>query len=492
VNARARAGLALSFALGLAGCITTPIEKRDWLAVRTAHYEIWSSLGAGETERLAVELERFRGAVSYVWGSALPEEPARTRVYAFDDRSFPRKFAYEHQRSFLLPRQRGDVIVLRTGGGWEEDAWTELKLQYARRLIWNASPTALPPWLEEGLPQFASTVVVSGKGAFVGTVRDDHVRTLRESEWIPFDRLLDAADLDGWSMRDREVLEAESWAICHYLMLGPDHRNSVQTGLERFRALLREGAAPREAAGFALDGPEQNAVYRHVVRNQFDAAKVNLPLRGPGLTPRAVPLAEILTELGELSLAIGAPAQARDYLEDAIESQPGSARALAALGTALAAERDFAGAEERYRAALAADPEDAQVELGYAHLLAARARDAGDGEARAQLVNAAREHYQKSRSLAGSLPEADAGLAETYLFAGEDPAKGRIALRAARAALPGDAELANLDARLAIAEGDSAAARRTATLLVARARSTTELEAARALRDQIDVRAAIR
>ena len=413
-------------------------------------------------------------------------------MYAFDDRNFPRKFAYQHQRSFLLPRLRGDVIVLRTGGGWEEDAWTDLKLEYARRLLWNASADAQPPWLEEGLPQLASTVVIRGQGAVVGAVRDDHVRTLRESEWIPFERLFGAADLAGWPNRDREVLEAEAWAICHYLLLGPDHRGSAQADLARFRALLREGTAPADARRSALGGPDQNAVYRHVVRNQFDSAKLSLPMRGAAPASRDVSLSEILTALGELSLAIGENAQARGYLERAIEREPGSARALAGLGAALAAERDYAGAEERYRAALAAAPDDALALLGYAHLLAAHARDVGDSARRTELVREARDHYQKSRELAGSLPEADAGLAETYLIEGEDPAQGRAALLPARAALPADAELARLDARLAIAEGDSGAARRTATLLVTRARSASELEAARALLDQVDVRAAIR
>jgi hypothetical protein len=180
----------ISLAWGFAGCITTPLEKRDWHAIRTAHYEVVSSIGVDQTERIATELERFRGAVAYVWGIALPDQPMRTRVYAFDDRSMPRKFAYQYQRSFLIPRLSSDVIVLRTGGTWEEDAWTELKLDYARRLMWNASPDVLPPWLEEGLPQLASTIAIGGKGAIVGSVRDEHVHTLRESKWIPFDRLL--------------------------------------------------------------------------------------------------------------------------------------------------------------------------------------------------------------------------------------------------------------------------------------------------------------
>jgi len=90
----------------------------------------------------------------------------------------------------------------------------------------------------------------------------------------------------------------------------------------------------------------------------------------------------------------------------------------------------------------------------------------------------------------GALPEADAGVAATYLLAGEDLTQGRKLLRTARAALPGDPELARLEVQFAIAAGESDAARRTAVLLLTRARDTSELEAAQALLDQIEVRAA--
>jgi len=481
---------ALAFALGLAGCTSIPFEQREWRAVRTAHYDIVSSIGDEETAHLAVELERFRGATEYFWGSAIPAEPVRTRVYAFDDRDLPRKFAYQHRRSFLLARQRGDVIVLRTGGGWQEDAWTDLKLEYARRLLWNASADVPPPWLDEGLPQLASTIEIRGSGAVVGAVRGDHVEKLHETPWIPFERLLAANDLVGWSTRDRDTLEAESWAICHYLWFGIRSRSAVGHRVARFRQLLQEGTPPAEAADTALGGPPQDSVYRHVVDKEFQMANLNLPLRGGAPATRPLSAVEVLTELGALSLAIGESAQARGYLERAIEEESGAARALAVLGDALAAERDFAGAEQRYREALAADPDDVVALLGLANLLAAQARDSTDGARRAELVREARGHYEKSRALAGALPEADAGLAATYLLAGEDRTQGRKLLRTARAALPGDRELARLEVQFAIAAGESDAARRTAVLLLTRARDTSELEAAQALLDQIEVRAA--
>ena len=144
---------ALAPCLALASCITTPLENREWLALRTAHYDILSSLSESESERLAVEVERFRAAAAFVWGSEIPAAPARTRVFAFDDRGLQRPFALPLQRSYLLARQRGDAIVLRTGDGWSGDARTPLRLDVARRLYRNASAQELPPWLDEGLAQ---------------------------------------------------------------------------------------------------------------------------------------------------------------------------------------------------------------------------------------------------------------------------------------------------------------------------------------------------
>src|SRR5262249_5875969 len=155
---KSRPLLGLTICLALAGCVSTRLENRDWVRIQTAHYDVWSSLSTEDSMRLARDLEHFRAATEFISGQAIPATPLPTRVWACDDRGVGRPFSYRSQRSYLLTHQPGDVLVLRTGGGWEGDAWDELKLAYARRLLWNASPDALPPWLDEGLPQVASTL----------------------------------------------------------------------------------------------------------------------------------------------------------------------------------------------------------------------------------------------------------------------------------------------------------------------------------------------
>jgi hypothetical protein len=89
---RAASGLALC--LALAGCLTTPLEQREWVEVQTGHYDVWSSLGPEESVQLAVDLEHFRSATEFISGRAIPAPALTTRVYAFDDRGIGRVFAY--------------------------------------------------------------------------------------------------------------------------------------------------------------------------------------------------------------------------------------------------------------------------------------------------------------------------------------------------------------------------------------------------------------
>jgi tetratricopeptide (TPR) repeat protein len=487
-----RAALPLVFCLALAGCITTPLEERDWVRIQSQHFEVWSSLDANASMQIAVELERFRAATEFISGHTLPETTLPTRVYAFDDRGIGRPFSYRSQRSYLLTRQPGNVIVLRTGGGWEGDAWTSLKLDYARQLVWNASSVPLPPWLDEGLPQLASTLESRDEGATAGALRTDHVDTLRDSQWIPFERLLAATDLTGWSGLERGIFEAESWALCHYLTF--DDGGIVPPGsLARFRSRIADGAEPGAAAReeFGELMKLQHDVWRAVRAAEFGESKLRIRWRGMKPVSRAVAQPELLEQLGALAASIGNNELAAEMLERSLEPGPGSARALARLGDVLDSRGDRAGADARYAAALAAAPDDAVIHLSYANLLRARAAS-GDPAERDSLAELARSHYARSIALEDGLAESHAGFAATYLVDGQDPGGTLEHTKTARKLLPGDPEIGLLSARIELALGEREAARRDAARELSRARSATDLEAARALLAQIDDRASIR
>jgi len=491
---KSRPLLGLTICLALAGCVSTRLENRDWVRIQTAHYDVWSSLSTEDSMRLARDLEHFRAATEFISGQAIPATPLPTRVWAFDDRGVGRPFSYRSQRSYLLTHQPGDVLVLRTGGGWEGDAWDELKLAYARRLLWNASPDALPPWLDEGLPQVASTLEGEGEGAVAGAVRADHIRALRDSQWISFDRLLGAKDLAGWSNLERELFESESWALCHYLSFGKGRKPGPDGAIARLRARIREGESAGEAARAELGdlGRLQRDVLRGVrTTTDLDEGVLRIPWAGPHPAPRAVPRQEVLAELGGLALAVGKLKRAANFLEPASKQDPSSPRLLASLGDLREGWADRAGADARYQAALDAAPGNAVLHLRYADLLRARA-ETGDPAQRAELAARARSHYARSLELEDGIPESHAGLASTYLLEGEDPEGALAHARAARSLLPGDPAIGLLAARLELAVGDREVARRDAAREMSRARTASDLEAARSLLAQIDERAELR
>ena len=324
----------------------------------------------------------------------------------------------------------------------------------------------------------------------MGALRSDHVRTLRREHGCRSRRLVSASDLSGWSMLDREMFEAESWALCHYLLISEERRGEGQADLARLRALLADGAAPGDAASATLGDGLQTRVFRHVTARELDSFTTRIQRVGSSSTElRDVPVREVLEELGSLSLAIGALKQGSDYYDRVLELDASSASANAGMGDALVALNDLDGAQAHYQTALDAAPDDPLVQLGAGHVSLARARATGDAAARAELVRDARDHYQRSLALAGSLPEAYAGLARTHLIDGEDADAATQSWESAHELLPGDAALESLGVELALARGDRDEARRLASRLHTRARGTTEVADADALLGRIDARA---
>jgi tetratricopeptide (TPR) repeat protein len=482
------AACSLAACLALAGCVTTPLQNRPWVAIETQHFEIWSSLGAEDSLHLAVDLERFRAATGFIAGREIPAEAIRTRVFAFDDRGIGRPFAYQSQRSFLLARQPGDVIVLRTGGGWEGDAWAPLKLAYARRLLWNSAPESEPPWLDEGLPQIASTLTSRDQGALAGALRQDHLETLRGSQWLPFDRMIGAADLSTWSALERATFEAESWALCHYLTFGARPGALPEGTIARYRARLRAGDPPGPAARAEFGDLRelQRDVYSVVRSAEFPEGVMRI--RWTGIRPqvRDVAREEVLAQLGGLALAVGETEVAAQFLEPRKSAAPSSPGALASAGDLAESRGDLATADARYAAALAGAPDDPVLPLRYADRLRARAENGSDAAQRDPQATRAREYYARSLALSSGLAEAHAGLASVYLVDGGDPAGSLDHARTARRLLPGDGEIALRSARIELALGDRATAREVAARAMSRARSTPELDAARSLLAQID------
>ncbi len=471
----------------------TKLQDRPWVLVETPHFEVVSSLDGEATLELAQDLETFRRAVEFTAGVSLDAPPVRTRVYAFDGRSFSRPFDLRGEPGYFLPSLDGGVMVLRTGDGWRGDATEALRHDYAHYLLRNHDGLGHPLWYDEGLAQFASTIDVSDGGAEIGRLREDHVRLLRDRSWVSLDHLLETPHLEGWGSRDRQLYEAETWAFVHSRIAAYRDRGRLRRELGLYERHLASGIGHDHAVLRAFGEPGaklRKKLARYVRQERFDSATVRLQGSWKAEEARPRPLAkdELLTELGWLSIALGRSVQADRYLESALRANPRNARAHTGLGAAATLRGDWAAAKPYYGRALALAPDDPQTRLEAALFYLAQAEQTEDAESRTQLASLAREHLVRARELDRFRPGTHASLAASYLLDGEDAAQAQSSLEQARNLLPSSLEIELLRARLSLEHGLPLTARRLARNVRARTHSKELAEDAGRLLDEIEAR----
>jgi tetratricopeptide (TPR) repeat protein len=439
--------------LVLIGCVTTPLSERDWIELRTTHFEIVSSLGEDATLELARDAELFRSVTEFAIGGPLRAPAVPTRIYAFDGRGITQPFAVRGARGHFQPTLREGLIVLRAGGGWGGDATESLRHAYVHYLVHNQEGFGQPLWLDEGSAQFLSTGDPKGDHVELGRIREDHVRFLRGQTWMPLIRVLRAEDLEGWGSRERQTFSAESWALVHYLNLGLEGsgRGPAELGgyLRRVAGGVPHERALREA--FGVGSTDLDRTLRRYVRgDRFDSVELRFGHDEGVGTPQTRPLArdEVVTRLGWLSISLQRGERAQRYFETAVSSDPSNARAHAGLGAAERLGGRWDAALPHYERALALAPDDILVQLDVGAYYHSRAGEAGNAETRAQLVALARRHYARSSELDDSLPEAHAMYGATFLLEDEEAERGLEALERANRLLPASLEIKLLLAQL--------------------------------------------
>jgi tetratricopeptide (TPR) repeat protein len=480
------AGLAL-----LLGCVTTQLPDRNWVEVRTPHFEIVSSLSAEATSALARDAELFHSAAEFVMGAVFPTPAVPTRIYAFDGRGFERPFDVRGEPGYFLPSLRAATIVLRTGDGWRLDATERVRHEYVHYLLRNLGGFERPLWFDEGSAEFLSTVEVKDGHVDLGRFREDHVNLLRDQPWVPLIRILQTQDLEDWGPRRRQVFDAESWAFVHYLNFARGERGRGQEQLARYFRRIAEGAsherAVEQAFGVGSSGLDRE-LHRFVRGDRFDSVAFRLRSSEPPGASGMRPLArdEVLTRLGWLSISLARAKQARRYFEQAVAAEPRNARAHAGLGAADAFGGRWEAAIPHYQQALGIAPDDVRNQLDTGAYYHGRARATVDAEARASFAALARHHYTRSWQLGDPLPEAYAMYGATFLLEGQQAERALEPLEAANRMLGSSMEIKLLLARAYARLGRPRQARAQAVAVLSRTHDAATRDEARDLLTRID------
>jgi tetratricopeptide (TPR) repeat protein len=440
---RMRSAVVLAALVVSLGCASLPILEQSWVEVETPNFRILSSLPEADALALARELELFRSVVQVAIGKQIPASPVPLQVFAFDGPNSYRSFGYPEVAGYFADSAREGTVVIADWRRRTFGARQILQHEYVHFALRNHSLQAYPPWYDEGLAEFLSTIQVREGQVEIGRVPEPYV--VSYSGWVPLEEVLALRNFEGLSSWQISAFYTESWAFVHYLNLGRGESNP-RAEIARYLEALREGTSEEEAVRQAFgesSGTLGHKLAKYLERGRYNFVTVGVDKFDPGAAPRARALsrAEVGRALGHLSNEIERFDQGQRYYQAVLAEDPTDAAALVGLADALAGQDRWSEADVRYEAALARAPDDALAHLDYANALRARAEAADDEEERTRFAGKAREHYVESWKLDDSIPETYANYGATFLLDGEDADRGLEALEHAHRMLPASVEI---------------------------------------------------
>jgi tetratricopeptide (TPR) repeat protein len=330
-------------------------QPRDrWLELQSPHFVVVSNAGEEKARQVSEEFERVRSVLHALTRAGIEDarQPVVVLAVAHEDnlrellpQFWERKGTRPVAAYWTGPHQH--YIALRVDAS--ELEWRRRVVHEFIHLLANVNFRDAPAWLDEGLSEFWSTVVVDDDGIEVGRPALHHVRRLRSRRaWIPLEELL--AMERAPETRDGRRLAAfyaQSWALTHYVMLGRA-RTVVELEPARYIEHLREGADAVTAASLAFGDLQEleQTVSAYVRTGRFRALRLEAGStakgteQGPGRheaerTVRVRPLsaAESLALRAQAVVDGQRAATALPLLTEAVRLDPGETAALETLGS---------------------------------------------------------------------------------------------------------------------------------------------------------------
>lgn len=320
------------------GWWATNAARDSWISVRSKHLFVVGNAGEKEIQQVATRLEQFRDAVSQVFPNAGLNERVPTTVIVFkNDDSFSPFKTSENNAGYFQPGQDVNYITLSTESRGDQDS-INIGFHEFTHLLVNTSFGQVPPWLNEGLAEFYSTLNFgSDRKVILGRPIRRHASLLRHNSLIPL-RTLFQVDYKSphYNESDKQsIFYAESWALMHYLMI---HRTGQRASqMWKFLDLVRTNVPTEDAfqRSFETTFEALENELRLYIQQDFyrviESSMVMKPETEMRLTANAVSEAESQAYLGDL-LQHGNRPEAEEFLHRALTLDPNLVLAHASLG----------------------------------------------------------------------------------------------------------------------------------------------------------------
>lgn len=370
--------------------LTLLTADEQWTKLATKHFEMYTTNDARSAAAVLQEFEQVR---SFFLQSNqtihIPNVPVKIIAFRSEEeyakyRLNPGAFAY------YLHNHNYDYIVMQDINPEHYPAaiheYTHMVVQHAG---WN-----LPLWLNEGWAEVYSSLDVQADRVVVGGIPAGRLYDLQTRSWLNLPTLF-AVDRKSSYYRQPDQMKifyAQSWALCHMLMLSPEYRPKFMT----FVAAVSSGKPVAECFqtiyGKTLDQVQADLM-SDLNRATPEVEAFDMQLTKMESQPVISPLRSFERDVALASLLAGSAqtaGEAQRMLTRLASEDPGNADVEESLGYLAWQQGDEQATRLHFRRAFEKGSRDAEMLCQYASLVEATDRgDALEGDsARAALVKA--------------------------------------------------------------------------------------------------------
>lgn len=228
--------------------------RADWIEASGDHFVIYSDQDEKVVKTFAERLERFHGAMAYLFGKqqAKPGPSNRVFVFVVSSGAKVRKVTGIDNRfavGVYKARAGSSLAVvpkLRNGSKSEVTGATILYHEYAHHfMIASLTTRAYPRWFTEGFAEFFAGVRFRDDGSvMLGAPATHRYMELAYAPEVPIRKFLDFDGGAGERKFTYDSFYGQSWVLFHYLLMSPERPGQ----LSGYQRELASGSSALQAA----------------------------------------------------------------------------------------------------------------------------------------------------------------------------------------------------------------------------------------------------
>ncbi|HEY7856657.1 MAG TPA: DUF1570 domain-containing protein [Terriglobales bacterium] len=380
-----RAAVVAGCLLSLAPALPRPrplpmMFKASWVRIESPHFEVLTDGDPDQGREIAAQLERMRAMfMEMLPGIKDPALPVQILAVKnkreFMDLTPPDLFGKGKPDyvSFLMPTAERTEFLVRLDSVADSNylyPYGVIYSAYAQILIGQSS-VHIPDWLTYGMGEFYETAEIGNHNAVIGKVNRDNLEILQNRALLPVSVVISAGvNTPEWNRTDRrELFDAESWALVHYLLTNDqqEHTHQLQTYIARLATQAPEAAA---VSTFGDLDQFQKTLVGYTRHLAFTAMAVNVSTKTDKKTyiVEPIPLERAEATRADFMVNDERFTDARLQLEAALKQDPSDAAAMASMGLLEWRQKNDEAARHWYQQSIQLDASDYLTQYRFGRL----------------------------------------------------------------------------------------------------------------------------